>query len=55
MNEEKDLEIEELIEELKVLVREFRTKKQESATELDGIESKIEKINEIIISKMNNE
>ena len=50
-----EIEIEKLIEEMKALVRELRMKKQESATELDGIETKIEKINEIIISKMNNE
>lgn len=55
MNTEKELEIEKLIEEMKALVRELRTKKQESQNELDGIESKIEKLNEIIISKMNNE
>ena len=56
MNTEKEeLELEKLIEDMRALVRKLRMKKQESKTELDGIESKIEKINDIIISKMNNE
>ena len=55
MNTEKELEIEVLMEEMKALIRELRIKKQESKTEIDSIESKIEKLNEIIIIKMSNE
>ena len=55
MDNEEELGIDELMSNMIALVMTLREKKRENKNEISEIESKIEKINEIIISKINNE
>ena len=55
MNTEKELGIDELMSNMIALVMTLRQKKRENKDEISEIESEIERLNEIIISKINNE